>query len=40
MAADARQLDRLFEVIAAQNFDASSYTAKLCEGVSACARNW
>lgn len=41
MAADARQLDRLFEVIAARKGAdaASSYTAKLLsKGVSACAQ--
>lgn len=41
MAADARQLDRLFEVIAARKGAdaASSYTAKLfSKGVPACAQ--
>lgn len=41
MAADASQLDRLFEVIAARKGadPASSYTAKLfSKGVSACAQ--
>lgn len=41
MAADARQLDRLFEVIAARKGAdaASSYTAKLLSrGVPACAQ--
>ena len=41
MAADATQLDRLFEVIAARKGadPASSYTAKLfSNGVSACAQ--
>lgn len=41
MAADARQLDRLFEVIASRKGAdaASSYTAKLfSKGVAACAQ--